>query len=186
VGAVAEAFRHYPGVIRSVHPTHSVCAAGKHAGEITEGHEERSPLGEGSPFHRLADRGGDILLIGCDFTSCSLIHVAESIAGMPYQAVPYTGYDKEIKLVTVDGREMICPPRDVPGDSVEFRKVQAEMERKGQIVQGRVGPALCMKARGKDILETALDMLDADPLVFLAGGPEYPVSEARRRFLRDL
>ncbi len=182
LGAVAEGFRRYPGVIRSVHHTHSVCAFGRLSRELTEGHENRSPLGKGSPFHKLAEAGGDILLIGCDMRSCSLIHVAESLADLPYQTIPYPGYDKEIKLIIDEGLEKVFPPVDVPGDSSAFTRVQYEMEKRGLFLHGKLGRADCMKARGRDILDTALEMLEADPFVLLS---ESPVSEARRKLMME-
>src|SRR5215831_12542887 len=42
VGAISESFRKIPGVVRSLHPTHSVAALGPRAGFLTEGHENAS------------------------------------------------------------------------------------------------------------------------------------------------
>ena len=182
LGAVAEAFRRYPGVIRSVHHTHSVCAFGLLSKDLTEGHGNTAPLGRGSPFHKLAEAGGDILLIGCDMRSCSLIHTAESLSGMPYLAVPYTGYDKNIRLIIDDRHEKVCPPVDVPGDSEAFTKVQEEMKKRGFLLHGKLGQADCIKARGRDMLDAAIDMLGQDPYVLLSDGP---VSMARRKFMAD-
>ncbi len=38
VGAISEAFRRSHGVVRSVHPPHSVCAMGPLAAELTADH----------------------------------------------------------------------------------------------------------------------------------------------------
>jgi aminoglycoside 3-N-acetyltransferase len=180
LGAVPEAFRLYPGVIRSVHHTHSVCAVGHLARDLTEGHENTTPLGKGSPFHKLSISGGDILLIGCDMRSCSIIHTAESLTNMPYLTIPYTGYDKSIRLLIDDLHKKVCPPVEVPGDSIAFTRVQHEMDKRGLLLHGKLGRADCIKARGRDILDTAIEMLNADPLVLLSDGP---VSTARRRFM---
>ena len=39
VGTISEVFRRRPGVLRSLHPVHSVAAFGKHAATIVAGHE---------------------------------------------------------------------------------------------------------------------------------------------------
>ena len=49
VGYLSEVFRKRPGVLRSLHPVHSVCAYGKNAAFITEGHEHcKTGCGEGT------------------------------------------------------------------------------------------------------------------------------------------
>ena len=53
VGYISEVFRNRPDIIRSFHPTHSVCAFGKFAKEITKDHFiDDTPVGENSPFHK--------------------------------------------------------------------------------------------------------------------------------------
>lgn len=65
LGVVTEAFRAWPGVRRSLHPTHSVCALGREATGLVAGHDEcASPCGSGSPFDRLVDLDGWILRLG--------------------------------------------------------------------------------------------------------------------------
>ena len=54
VGALTEYFRTRPGKVRSVHPTHSVCAVGPKAEELCRDHYlDTTPCGEHSPFSRL-------------------------------------------------------------------------------------------------------------------------------------
>lgn len=84
-GAIPEAARQRPDAIRSLHPTHSVVAIGKLAGWFTSGHElVRTPCGFGSPYDKLADVGGRIVLIGVTQASNTSFHMAEEIAGVPY------------------------------------------------------------------------------------------------------
>ena len=67
VGYLPEFFRtQVPGVIRSLHPTHSCCLLGKYARELAEGHElDDTPVGRHSPFAKLPLIGGKILMLGC-------------------------------------------------------------------------------------------------------------------------
>ena len=50
MGVVAEAFRQWPGTLRSDHPARSVSAWGKHAEYLVNDHELSDIFGEGSPI----------------------------------------------------------------------------------------------------------------------------------------
>ncbi len=64
-GYLSECFRQMPGVLRSFHPTHPVCAWGRNAAHLTGGHELAPGLcGRGTPFERLLDLDAQILRIG--------------------------------------------------------------------------------------------------------------------------
>ena len=85
VGAIPEAFRKRDGVIRSLHPTHSVAATGKYAFEITRDHKKsNTPMGDSSPYRKLYEYGAKILMLGCRLSSTSYIHALEEEAGVPY------------------------------------------------------------------------------------------------------
>jgi aminoglycoside 3-N-acetyltransferase len=102
VGIIPETFRKRPGVIRSVHPTHSVCAYGKDAVPITEKHYlDRSPVGENSPFRQLVKYGGKILLLGCGLEPNTFMHGVEEAAGAPYV---FNKYKARFEIEYIDGR----------------------------------------------------------------------------------
>ena len=88
-GKVSEVFRRSNGVFRSHHPTHSVCAWGANAESFVDDHSAESAFCENSPLHKLSDCG-KILLIGVDFTSCSVIHVGQELSGVGYLDRPKT------------------------------------------------------------------------------------------------
>jgi len=85
VGLIPETFRKYPGVVRSIHPTHSVCAYGVNAAEITANHHlDRTPVGENSPFRQLLKYNGKILMLGCGLRPNTSMHGVEETAKAPY------------------------------------------------------------------------------------------------------
>lgn len=80
LGAIPEAFRTWPGTLRSDHPIESVCARGPLAEEITRSHPMAFSEGPRSPFGRLWENGASILLLGVGFNRCTALHLAETLA----------------------------------------------------------------------------------------------------------
>jgi aminoglycoside N3'-acetyltransferase len=61
LGRLPEEFLRFPGVERSLHPTHSVSALGHNARYLTEAHHlAPSTFGKGSPWDRLIEIGGKV------------------------------------------------------------------------------------------------------------------------------
>ena len=102
VGALTNVFRKRPGVLRSLHPTHSVAAIGPRAAELVEGHERCvAPCAPESPYGKLRDWDGKILIIGVTLACCTFFHGCELWAGLPTALSPGVS---ELYCVTADGR----------------------------------------------------------------------------------
>ncbi len=86
VGVVPEVARQRPDAIRSVHPTHSVVALGANREVWTAGHHlGDSPCDSSSPYYRLMENGGKILLLGgVTHESNTSLHCLEEITSVPY------------------------------------------------------------------------------------------------------
>jgi len=85
VGILPKTFMRMDGVVRSIHPTHSVCAWGKLAEVMTVKHiKDSSPVGENSPFMQLLEYNGKILFLGDILNSCTFMHGVEEIVKAPY------------------------------------------------------------------------------------------------------
>jgi aminoglycoside 3-N-acetyltransferase len=187
LGLVPETFRTWPGVRLSRNHTHRVAVIGRDADAIAACHIGASPLGAGSPFHELAKRGGTVVHIGCNFCSSSLIHVAEHLYPLPFNAhqVTFPDYNRDITLICQDGSRVVCPPIDNPGDSNGFGVLQEHMERYGLILHGRVGHAECMRARGLDMIAMAIDLMHRDPAALLCHSPNCAVCPAKRAIAEE-
>ncbi|MCM3720174.1 aminoglycoside N(3)-acetyltransferase [Fictibacillus phosphorivorans] len=77
MGAIVEAFRTFPGVIRSNHPTESFAAWGKNKENIINGHTLDFALGDHSPLGKMYELRGHVLLIGVGYDSNTTMHLAE-------------------------------------------------------------------------------------------------------------
>lgn len=186
VGLITEAFRRSEGVMRSLHPTHSVAAWGRRRDELLAGHDQTSGLGVDSPFHKAAKAGAQALMIGCDFTTLSLIHVAEAIVRTPYLGkVCYPGYDSPITMIDYEGKATAVPPVDVPTDSAAFKAVQQELDRRGGIRHCTLGDAKCLRFDAAACLDLTVEMLKADPAVLLCRNPRCCVCVPARKLVEE-
>lgn len=84
-GRITEALRHRPSAVRSRHPTHSVAAIGPDAVDYCRGHELFStPCSRSSPYGRVVEAAGQVLLIGVGLDSFTLMHAFEEWAEIPW------------------------------------------------------------------------------------------------------
>ena len=80
-GRIPERVRTWPGAERSSHPEASVVAVGPRAGWLVEPHPADDGYGAQSPFARLVEAGGQVLMLGAPLDTVTLLHHAEAIAG---------------------------------------------------------------------------------------------------------
>lgn len=165
-GAITEALRTRDDAVRSDHPTHSVAALGPAAKVLTADHAFRNSLGEGSPLHRLAARGGKILLLGVGHDSNSTLHVAESLAELPYKTGTNTvlvrGEDDDpqpVKTATV-------------GCGRGFTTFSPIAVDNGLITDGTIGSARSQLMNGDAVLRLARSVLEERPGFLLCEKPE--------------
>lgn len=178
-GAVTEAFRHLPGAVRSLHPTHSVAALGTQGATILAGHENCHAFGPGSPLWRLYENNAWVLLIGCDHRSSSMIHVAEEVAGMPYVDRTRTAMVKSGDTVQEwTGRK--------PGCSRGFSAIDGPLRSAGAIREGLAGGACLQLMRAKDVVDIALAMLNDDPGALLCSIADCQACAQARQVLESI
>lgn len=93
MGMLSEMFRRLPGVKRSFHPTHSICALGPLAEKLTGNHNlADTTFGEGTPFDEMIKHRTIILGIGVKSENAlTQIHVVEDIMKDRFPIPLYTG-----------------------------------------------------------------------------------------------
>jgi aminoglycoside N3'-acetyltransferase len=186
-GILTEALRLYPGARRSAHPTYSVAAIGRHADVITHDKERASALGCGSSFDEAYRLGARILLLGVRNDRNSMLHYAESVAGLPYLDSPWRAFAGKTALVLKDGIQVEVPLREeYPGCSLGFDVVDSYLESQGCLRQGKVGSADCMLMDSRDMVPAVVERLKREPDWLLCHTFGCEPCTLRRRRLRAL
>lgn len=84
VGLLTNMFMKRDGVIRSLHPTHSMSGYGKNAAEYLAGEEyNNTPCTPGGCYDRLKEVGGKVLLVGVGHERNTYIHSVEEMLNVP-------------------------------------------------------------------------------------------------------
>jgi aminoglycoside 3-N-acetyltransferase len=108
MGAITERFRKQKGALRSLHPTHSVVAAGLGAEEIIADHDVApTPFGDRTPFARLIDRDALQVWFGCGVGPFTMYHAFECRRDGGFPLEVFLPDAAEVKCVGVDGRERL-------------------------------------------------------------------------------
>ena len=109
MGKISETVRLRPNSRRSLHPTHSVVAIGPRAAEYCAGHETSvTPCGPDSPFAKLIQRKGWIVVLGSGIGKVTSYHVLEDT--VPSFPLPvYMDRVFTARVVDSDGVERNVP-----------------------------------------------------------------------------
>jgi aminoglycoside 3-N-acetyltransferase len=167
LGAVSDRLWRRPGAVRSLHPTHSVAAIGKGAEELVKDHEKApTAYAEGTPYYKLTQMGGKILLLGVDQDRNTTMHAVESIAHSPYlKDIQGTYIDDELQQITIPIADMAGPHRDFIGLDRLFRD-------RNIMRIGRIGGAVCRLIEAGPMLQVSLEAFQKDPAAVLCENPE--------------
>jgi aminoglycoside 3-N-acetyltransferase len=108
MGAINEYFSLYPNAERSLHPTHSVVAIGPDAGYYVSGHHlDNTPFGTHSPYYKILEKRGKILLFGVGLNVLTFVHVIEDILGDCFPVNPYSKKEYQVRVFDNEGKEYV-------------------------------------------------------------------------------
>ena len=185
LGIISEIFRKRDGVIRSLHPSHSVAVWGRNAKMYADAHKNATALGVGSPIHRLVEDGADILLLGVGHWANSAVHVAEAVARVPYLDLPYNDdYAKDLMMRLPDGSLAAVGPRENPGCSVNFIAVEQPLKDAGLITYHRIENTLLQRIDGMGAVSLLADLLKREPDALLCSWELCPFCPRARKLVR--
>jgi aminoglycoside 3-N-acetyltransferase len=175
VGRIPETFRLRPDVMRSVHPTHSVCGLGPLAAALLQDHPlDDTPCGPRSPFHLLPQLDGQILMLGCGLSPNTSFHAMEEVVQPPYLFSSPILYS----LTFADGAtvEKCYTPHNFHGWIQRYERAALVLGPPGL----RTGKALQGQAHLLDaekLWDAALNALRCDPLFFVEKEQTWSVAD---------
>jgi aminoglycoside 3-N-acetyltransferase len=146
MGAIPEAFRTWPGTLRSDHPLESVCARGPLAAAITREHSLALSEGRGTPFERLHELDSHVLLLGVGFNRCTALHFAESLVEKRRMKT------SRFPLLRNGERVWVEVPDVADDNDRHFPIVGGEFLATGVVRTGRIGEAESLLFRVRDLV----------------------------------
>ena len=160
VGILTNLFLRRPGVMRSLHPTHSVGVLGKDAEAFIAGEEQcDTPCPRTGCWGRLYDSRAQIVFLGCSLKKNTFIHGVEEWNAIPGRIAQLP---RHITIMLPDGGMMARPlygHYSPVGDvSYNYDKLLPAFLSRGIARKGRLGDAECYvcDAVGMGDLTTAL------------------------------
>lgn len=168
VGIITEVFRKRKGVLRSCHPTHSVCALGRNAEYITRGHQfSETPCGRETPFYRVMELNGKIMLLGVDMNRNTMLHAIEEAANAQYLVeeirVPKPVCMDFSEQHSLKNDNQVFKIRKFPSGHRDFLKLTPLLRKNGLIVEGYVGSALTGIMECAPLFSFVLNLLEKTP-----------------------
>jgi aminoglycoside 3-N-acetyltransferase len=148
-GIIPETFRKRKGVVRGLHPSHSIATSGPKAQELSEG------------WHKVLELDGYILLIGVGLDRCTAMHLAEKRVHFP---------DHILKKIT--------PPKwfveKYPegkwewdfGSYPDFAKLTQPCLERGIMKTVKVGDATLKLVKLRQLIDLYVEYLEKDPDLF--------------------
>lgn len=126
-GMLAEVFRSYPGVKRSIHTNHSVCAIGPLSDFLlSEHHLGETSCDEKSPFYKLATINSSLYTFGLGkYWEGTIMHCVESILRRDFSYYNDLFYSKksEFQYIDYDGEVKSYFNYDLKGDGIHSRRI---------------------------------------------------------------
>lgn len=167
-GRIPERVRTWPGARRTDHPEAGVVAVGARAGWICARHPDDDGYGAASPFARLVEAAGQVLLLGAPLDTVTLLHHAEALARVPGKRtatyrVPVLRDGEVVERTYTD--ILTGPPGAVPYerlglDEDEFGVIARAALGAGAGVRGEVGEATCHLFDAARLTRFAVDWLE--------------------------
>ncbi|SER19705.1 aminoglycoside 3-N-acetyltransferase [Gracilibacillus ureilyticus] len=164
VGILPNLFMKRPGVLRSLHPTHSVAAIGKGAEEYIAGEENwDTPCPREGCWGKLYDRKAKILFIGVRMDRNTFIHSVEEWMDVPNRL---TAKRVGLQVKTPEGNLIDRPVyrhySAVGSTSDCYLKLEAPFLEKGCIKEGKIGDARCFIGDAVKMADLTMDFLKRD------------------------
>lgn len=162
VGILPNLFMKREGVLRSLHPTHSVAVYGKEKEAFIKGEENQTtPCSPGGCYDRLRERNAKILLLGIGHERNTYIHCVEELLNVPDR---FTKEPTLFEIIMPDGtRKSSAMYRHFnsinPHISESYPKLEQAFYDRNAAKKGMFGDATCILCDANAIYEVTKDVL---------------------------
>src|SRR5262245_44061139 len=162
VGLLTELFRRSAGVLRSVHPTHSVAVSGPRAAYfIQQHHLAKPPCGRGTPYSRLFHKKGKILFMGTDIGVMTFYHFIEEEIEPFLPFSPFTEDVYTLRSRDARGNEVLTRTRlfnPAYSGRRNLDRLASYLKELGQWSECRVGNVPLILLETEAVVSACLDL----------------------------
>ena len=153
---------------------------------MIKGHDKSTPLGIGSPYHKLSQIGGLVMLLGVRQDQNFLLYTAEKIANVPYLHISYSDNQTGTEIARVKDRDEIVEVSvsEVPGCNAGFVKAELALRERGIVEEGFVGNAKVELMKAENVIDVVVERLHNDPFFLLCDNPGCKLCTKRKRIGR--
>ena len=168
-GILGERLRSRPETRRSIHPSHSVAAAGARAAEFLDDHLLGEAVGIGSPFDRLARAGGLVLLAGVGHQANTTVHCGEAYAGT--QKFFWNDGPLPIAKVRLTDGSIVEHQLDCSSScSLAFDAIDVPLRAESLVQDFRLGDVTACLMKVQDVIDTTVALLKRDRCALFCQG----------------
>jgi aminoglycoside 3-N-acetyltransferase len=162
MGLLTELFRRQSGVLRSIHPTHAVAVYGARADYFAAEHyRATTPCGRGTPYSRLLDEDGKVLLLGTGISVFTFYHyVEEEIETL----LPFPVFTKEtftLRSIDSKGNEVVTRTRlfdPAYSRKRNMDKLVPHMKNRGVWNECQIGNLTAILLSAKDVFSISVGL----------------------------
>jgi aminoglycoside 3-N-acetyltransferase len=166
VGLITEAFRLWPGVVRSDHATHSVAALGPKARQITAGHRaaggrpgpwRSAAFGHGSPWEKFAVLDAAYVFLGVTMRVNTMRHFVQSLIVEDCLA----GVVPERRSAFLSRVQGWYTPGVWP--NYDDTRMQERLTALGLVHHASIGRATVLRLQARELVETSRRIVESEP-----------------------
>jgi len=172
MGAFSEFVRKLPQAIRSFHPMQSIALVGSQSNVIIQNDTESS-FCPNSPFDKLKELKGKIILLGADFNSVSMIHWVEEKLEVPYRYwKTFTGTYIDNENFSTKSYKMFVRSLEL-NPILKLYSVEKELQRNNKLKEVSIGSGTIKIFDIEDFITIAERFIQANSYFFVSNHPSF-------------